>query len=101
MQNAETRFKQGSNHDDGVPHHKFQKQSKNPCDANGVIESETEAALSSASMDLLICINMIHISPWSATVGLMKLAKRTMPPGGVLYCYGPYKVGGTAVESNL
>jgi Protein of unknown function (DUF938) len=70
-------------------------------DANGVVESETEAALSSASMDLLICINMIHISPWSATVGLMKLANCTMRPGGVLYCYGPYKVGGTAVESNL
>jgi hypothetical protein len=70
-------------------------------DANGVVESDTDAALSSTSVDLLICINMIHISPWSATVGLMKLANRTMRPGGVLYCYGPYKVGGTAVESNL
>jgi Protein of unknown function (DUF938) len=53
-------------------------------------------------LDLILCINMIHISPWEATVGLMNLAGETLSPdGGVLYCYGPYKVGGTAVESNL
>jgi len=51
--------------------------------------------------DLIICINMIHISPWSATLGLMKLAKEKLKKNGVLYCYGPYKVDGKAVESNL
>jgi len=35
---------------------------------------------------------MIHISPWAATQGLMKLAERVLPrPGGLLYLYGPYR----------
>lgn len=41
--------------------------------------------------DAVLCINMIHISPWSATVGLMKLAgERLVRPGGLLALYGPY-----------
>jgi len=51
--------------------------------------------------DLITCINMIHISPWEATVGLMKVASAYLTENGVLYCYGPYKVEGTAVQSNL
>jgi len=42
----------------------------------------------------VICINMIHIAPWSACEGLMAGAARTLPPSGVLYLYGPYKEGG-------
>lgn len=42
--------------------------------------------------DALVCINMIHISPWEATVGLMRGAGRILPAGGVLYTYGPYRV---------
>ncbi len=44
--------------------------------------------------DAVICNNMIHISPWSACEGLMAGAARTLPPGGVLYLYGPYKIDG-------
>jgi SAM-dependent methyltransferase len=51
--------------------------------------------------DLITCINMIHIAPWEATLGLMECAGKTLRKGGVLVCYGPYKIGGTAVESNL
>lgn len=41
--------------------------------------------------DVVLCINMIHISPWSATLGLMKLAgERLARPGGLLALYGPY-----------
>ncbi|MFC3079202.1 DUF938 domain-containing protein [Phenylobacterium terrae] len=40
--------------------------------------------------DALVCINMIHISPWSAAEGLMTLAERALPDGGLLYLYGPY-----------
>lgn len=40
----------------------------------------------------VVCINMIHISPWAATEGLMRLAARVLPhPGGLLFLYGPYK----------
>mmetsp|Transcript_14524 Transcript_14524/g.21886 ORF Transcript_14524/g.21886 Transcript_14524/m.21886 type:complete len:283 (-) Transcript_14524:77-925(-) len=51
--------------------------------------------------DLVTCINMIHIAPWEATVGLFECAGKTLRKGGILLCYGPYKIGGTAVESNL
>ena len=40
--------------------------------------------------DAVICINMIHIAPWSAAVGLMRGAARLLPPGSVLFLYGPY-----------
>jgi SAM-dependent methyltransferase len=40
--------------------------------------------------DAIININMIHISPWAATQGLMKGAGRLLPPGGVLFLCGPY-----------
>ena len=51
--------------------------------------------------DLVLCINMMHIAPWEATIGLMECAGRVLRKGGMLVCYGPYKVGGTASESNL
>jgi SAM-dependent methyltransferase len=40
--------------------------------------------------DAICCINMVHISPWEATEGLMRGAARLLPPGGPLYLYGPY-----------
>ncbi|UZW53938.1 class I SAM-dependent methyltransferase [Sphingobium sp. JS3065] len=40
--------------------------------------------------DAILCINMVHISPWEATRGLMKGARAALPPGGLLYLYGPY-----------
>lgn len=42
----------------------------------------------------VVCINMIHISPWSATEALFAGASRRLAEGGVLYLYGPYKRGG-------
>ena len=44
--------------------------------------------------DALVCINMIHITPWAATKGLMTGAERTLRSGGVLYLYGPYQIDG-------
>lgn len=41
--------------------------------------------------DAIICINMVHISPWEATVGLMRHAHSILPDGGLLYLYGPYR----------
>jgi len=42
----------------------------------------------------IVNINMIHIAPWSACLGLMAGAERLLPPGGILYLYGPFKQGG-------
>ena len=44
--------------------------------------------------DALVSINMIHISPWSAAVGLMAGASRLLAPGCTLYLYGPFKENG-------
>jgi hypothetical protein len=43
-----------------------------------------------ASADGIICINMVHISPWKATLGLLKGAAAILPTGSPLYLYGPY-----------
>lgn len=40
--------------------------------------------------DAVVNINMIHISPWSATEGLMAGAARRLPREGLLFLYGPY-----------
>jgi hypothetical protein len=49
-----------------------------------------------ASVDGIICINMVHISPWEATLGLIKSAAAILPPASPLYIYGPYKREGFA-----
>lgn len=44
-----------------------------------------------AQADAVVCINMTHISPWAATVGLLRNVARLLPPSAVLFIYGPYK----------
>ena len=44
--------------------------------------------------DAILCINVIHISPWEATLALMKGAGAILPPGEALVTYGPYARGG-------
>ncbi|MGF6673958.1 DUF938 domain-containing protein [Paraburkholderia tuberum] len=46
------------------------------------------------ALDAVVCINMIHISPWSAAQALFDGAGRRLVDGGVLYLYGPYRRGG-------
>ncbi len=40
--------------------------------------------------DAIVCINMVHISPWGATVGLFKGASELLSSHGPLILYGPY-----------
>lgn len=49
-----------------------------------------------AEADAILAINMVHISPWAATVGLLRGAGRLLAPGTPLYLYGPYRQAGVA-----
>ena len=39
----------------------------------------------------LVCINMIHIAPWSATKALFQGSRLLLKGGGLLCLYGPFK----------
>ena len=43
-----------------------------------------------AKADAVVCINMIHISPWASAEGLFAGASRLLAPGAPLVLYGPY-----------
>lgn len=54
-----------------------------------------------AACDAVVAINMVHISPWEATLALLDGAAERLPAGGPLVLYGPYRVGGVhTAESN-
>ena len=44
--------------------------------------------------DALVCANLIHIAPWSATEGLFAGGARLLPPEAPLVLYGPFAFGG-------
>tara|TARA_B100000686_G_scaffold354365_1_gene464226 strand:- start:2416 stop:3036 length:621 start_codon:yes stop_codon:yes gene_type:complete len=54
----------------------------------------SDSNLPSLRADIIICINVIHISPWQTTQGLFRNAVKLLPKGGNLYLYGPYKING-------
>ncbi|PXW68419.1 uncharacterized protein DUF938 [Blastomonas natatoria] len=55
-----------------------------------------------ANAAAIVCINMVHISPWSATLALFDHAAKLLKPGASLYLYGPFvRHDVTTAESNL
>ena len=42
----------------------------------------------------ILCINLIHIAPWEAALGLLRGASASLGAGRLLYLYGPYRRGG-------
>ncbi len=52
--------------------------------------------------DAILCINMIHISPWASALGLLDGAARLLSPGGPLILYGPWIMDDVeTADSNL
>jgi len=50
----------------------------------------------------ILCINMIHIAPWEASIGLFQHAATLLSPGAPLYLYGPYlQEGVEPAQGNL
>ena len=55
-----------------------------------------------AAADAVLCVNMVHISPWSAAVGLFTGAGRILTSGAPLVLYGPFiEPGRETASSNL
>jgi len=50
-----------------------------------------DAAWPITAADAVLCINMIHIAPWEATLGLLRGAGALLAQRGVLILYGPYR----------
>jgi hypothetical protein len=77
-------------------------------EASGVENVQPPLALDAAlspwpieRAEAVICINMVHISPWAATLGLFENAAAILPAGAPLYLYGPYRRGGAhTAQSN-
>lgn len=56
-----------------------------------LIRTLEQAGVSSPEFDAIVCINMVHISPWQATEGLLDAAGALLRKQGILYLYGPWK----------
>jgi SAM-dependent methyltransferase len=54
------------------------------------LDAANPASWPDGSFEAVVCINMVHISPWAATQGLMSGTGRVLAPGGRLFLYGPY-----------
>lgn len=61
----------------------------------------TSANFARREVDVMICTNMIHISPYACTESLFKLAGECLTDKGFLLTYGPYRVNGEMTESNV
>jgi SAM-dependent methyltransferase len=47
-----------------------------------------------APFDAMISLNMVHIAPWEAALGLLAGGARLLRPDGVLFLYGPFMLDG-------
>ncbi|CAL8332433.1 unnamed protein product [Merluccius merluccius] len=75
---------------------------KPPIHVDASLPCETWGAVQPESLDLVVNINMIHITPIACTEGLFRAAGQILKPQGMLLTYGPYAVNGHITpESNV
>ncbi|MBD2189504.1 DUF938 domain-containing protein [Pseudanabaena mucicola] len=66
-----------------------------------VTATDWHQQIANQDIQAIVNINMIHIAPWQACLGLMSGAKKLLPVKGILYLYGPFKQNGKHTsESN-
>jgi hypothetical protein len=71
---------------------------------NSPVESISRDILAESmrdGVDIVVNINMIHISPFECTRSLFRTASNISHPGSFALLYGPFRVNGTMVESNM
>lgn len=51
-----------------------------------------------AAADAILAVNMIHIAPWEACLGLLDGAARLLPANGPLVLYGPFAEAGLHIS---
>ncbi|XP_005104409.1 methyltransferase-like 26 [Aplysia californica] len=67
-----------------------------------ITKPEHTSTLAPKSLDVVLNVNMIHISPWETSQGLFKTAGCVLKSGGVLFMYGPFKIHGSLTpDSNV
>jgi len=44
----------------------------------------------STQYDAIVSLNMVHIAPWTASLGLFAGSGSLLRPGGILFLYGPF-----------
>jgi hypothetical protein len=73
------------------------------CAAPLLLDAADPARWPVQQADAIVCINMVHISPWEATLGLFRGAARLLGAGGgPLILYGPFiEQGVPTAPSNL
>jgi SAM-dependent methyltransferase len=97
----------------GLPHRQWQPTDLTEC-LPGISAWRAEAGLPNLceplALDLfsddwpvstaqaMVCINTIHIVSWPGVERLFAGAGRILPPGGLLYVYGPYRYAGRPLE---
>lgn len=78
-------------------------QAEGPANLRGPIALDaTSSDWPIESADAVLNINMVHISPWAAALGLLDGASRVLKAGGRLILYGPWlEEGVDPAPSNL
>jgi len=82
-----------------VLHHRYQQQAQGSASEHSGLSAPIALdALnfnwSSHQADVLLAINLVHISPFTVTEALMFGASQVLPENGLLLLYGPYLVDG-------
>jgi len=62
------------------------------------LSAKDSAALS--DLTAIFCANVIHISPWRTTRGLMRGASQRLVSGRILFVYGPFMQDGRHTEES-
>ncbi|MEJ7934005.1 DUF938 domain-containing protein [Sphingobium sp. AN558] len=80
----------------------WQEEAKLPNLRQPILLDATGDTWPVASADAILCINMVHISQWEATVGLFVQSAKLLQKGAPLILYGPYfRKGYPTAPSNL